>query len=37
MKAPSTLGLPPVPPPNLPVRPNDFRCECVCVEVQKIP
>jgi len=36
MKDPSILGLPPVPPPNLPIRPNDFRCECVCIEVQKI-
>lgn len=30
------LGLPTVPAPNLPIRPNEFRCECVCVEVPKI-
>lgn len=36
MKVAVPMGLPPVPPPNLPIRPNDFRCECVCVEVQKI-
>ena len=36
MKAPTALGLPPVPPPNLPIRPVDFRGEFVCIEVQKI-
>ena len=25
-----------MPGPNLPIRPRDFRCECVCIEVQKI-
>lgn len=36
MEAARIKGLPPVPPVIKPVRPRDFRCECVCIEVQKI-
>ncbi len=36
MKTPKAMGLPFVPDPNLPIRPDQFRCECVCVEVQKV-
>lgn len=36
MKDVNDMGLPSVPPVNKPIRPRDFRCECVCVEVQKI-
>jgi hypothetical protein len=33
---PIPMQLPPVPPPNGPIRPDAFRCECVCVEVSKV-
>jgi len=36
MQEPKAEGLPPVPDVVKPIRPRDFRCECVCIEVQKI-
>jgi len=36
MQVSKAMGLPPVPPVVKSVRPVDFRCECVCIEVQRI-
>lgn len=30
------MGIPEFPQPRKPIRPRDFKCECVCIEVQKI-